>query len=374
MKVLAFNLHSVIACAPMLTRILKVHLGEHLERLASEIGKSKLAKEIGVSAQKLTAMMNDDWQYITRDALERTADYLGLGADEVFEFVSVDFWKPIEQTNGVTFLRGSSEKRGDNEEFQMPWYDDQATEVVGNLLRELLPNYDQSDFADHGQDRVQLIERARQQNCIVIGSPKSNAACEILLCEIFGAEPFDPSPENRNKIPFGFCWEDNNPIVERSSLACSDRARKDTKGRPGIALKSRIHVAANYFTDAAIFRKWKTKSGQDCGLVFVANKPFGAVHNVKLIVLAGFSGVGTVAAAKALTHDFRYLEPQGTESYVYGVVAATYSKNAHNNHRELIDFKWKFRKNGRWPIRPEKTDPPKPVQIERSERTRKDTA
>lgn len=348
----------------MTPRILKVKFAEPLSKLVEQLGKSKLATEIGVSAQKLTAMIDDDWQYITRDSIERTADYLGLKAEQIFEFVPVGFWNPIERANGATFLRGSREATTSQKEFRIPWYDDQATDVVRNFLRELLPSFNQSDFADHGQDRDVLLELAKEQNFIVIGSPKSNAACEVLLSQCFGAEPFDPSEENRKKIPFGFCWQDDSPIVEMSALTCSDRARKDTKFRPGIALKTRIHVAADYNLDEAAYLESRTNKGRDCGIVFVANKPFGTSHDVKLIVLAGFSGTGTVAAATALVQDFRYLEPMGAEPYVYGVVAARYSKTAHTDHRELTDVRWKFRKGGRRPIKPDKNAEPPAIQIE----------
>jgi DNA-binding Xre family transcriptional regulator len=311
--------------------------------------KSDLARKIGVSPQKMNAMINDDWEYITRDAIERAADFLNLRVADIFEFVPVNFWRPIEQAKRCTFLRGSQKDKRDAREFHIPRYDDEATSVIKSFLRDSLPDVYEPVVADHLEDDVELLRRAQRENCIVIGSPKSNAASEILLSRFFGAEPFDSSPENRRKIPFGFCWPEDGPIASRSSLTCSALARKEIEDRPGIALKG-VHVAADY-KSTANFRKWQTPKGRDCGLVFVANKPFGTNKDVKLIVLAGFSGIGTLAAARSLIQDFRYLEQIGNESYVYGVVEARYSKSAESNVRKFRDFSWRYRKGGHGPIK-----------------------
>lgn len=333
----------------MLSRILRIHLAEPLRAELKNHAKSELAKRIGVSRQKLNAMINDEWEYITRDAIERAVDFLNLNEADVFQFVTVDFWRPIEQGQECTFLRGSQEGKRGEREFLIPRYDDEATSVIKVFLRDSLPEVHDPVVADHLEDEVELLKRARRENCIVIGSPKSNAATEILLSRFFGAEPFDSSAENRRKIPFGFCWLEDGPIATRSSLTCSALARRETQNQAGIALKG-VHVPADY-KSAEDFRKWQTEEGRDCGLVFVANKPFGTNKDVKLIVLAGFSGIGTLAAAKALIQDFRYLEQRGTESCVYGVIEARYRKNADSNVRTFRDFSWRYRKGGHVPIK-----------------------
>ncbi len=205
-------------------------------------------------------------------------------------------------------------------------------------------------YADHRRDEAELLNRVRSENCIVIGSPKSNAASEIILSRFFNAEPFNPSDDNRRKIPFGFCWPDVTEIVELSSLTCSTLARNKTKGQAGIAVKGGIQVRADHKVPEA-FRAWETDEGMDCGLVFVANRPFGTDRNVKLIVLSGFSGLGTIGAAKALIEDFRYLEPKPRERCVYGVVQCWYSKFANSNRRTLKTFRWRVGTGGRLPIK-----------------------
>src|SRR5436309_14103871 len=99
----------MIVCAPMLSRILRIRLAESLRAQLEKYAKLDLAKKIGVSPQKLTAMINDEWGYITRDAIERAADFLNLTEAVVFQFVPIDFWRPIEQGKKCTFLLGSQE-------------------------------------------------------------------------------------------------------------------------------------------------------------------------------------------------------------------------------------------------------------------------
>lgn len=348
----------------MKTRILKINLSQPLEKLLKEHPKSILAGQIGISVQKLTAIKNDEWEYITRDSIERTADYLGLNASEVFEFVPVDFWNSIEAAKECTFLRGTDDDTINESKFRISRYDDEATDVIKSFFRDFLPDLNGTIVAGHRESSSALVERggseallerAMRENCIVIGSPKSNLASEILLSKFFDANPFDASQDNRRKIPFGFCWPDSAAIVGRSSLTCSPLAREESGDRPGITLESGLHIVADY-KSADEFRQWQTKSGIDCGLVFVANKPFGTNENVKLIVLAGFSGIGTLAAARALVQDFRYLEQIGEERCVYGVVEGKYGTSAESNVRHFKGFRWRYRKGGLWPIKGEKAD------------------
>lgn len=331
----------------METRILKINLSGPLR--AQGLTKAALSTRIGISPQKLTKILNDEWPYITRDAIERTADYLRLPASEIFQLVHIDFWKQIHESKQCTFVRGSQNKKGNVQEITIPRSDDDATNEITGFLGDFMSEF---TFADPRLDVDELVNRAKSENCIVIGSPKSNAATEILLSHFFRAEPFNSSDENRLKIPFGFCWEeDDNDIVKKSSLTCSSMARKRTKNRgPGIAVRGGTHVPADYMNPKA-FGEWSPKVGKDCGLVFVANKPFGTKQDVKLIVLAGFSGIGTLGAARALIEDFRYLEPYQDEDCVYGLVQCWYNKTANNNIRSFKDFRWRFRKGGAWPIK-----------------------
>ncbi|MDX6444661.1 MAG: Cro/C1-type DNA-binding domain [Blastocatellia bacterium] len=321
----------------MKTRILKVNLRKHLKE--KQLSQNALAAQIGIAPPTLAKMLNDEWEYVSRDSIERTIDYLGLEVADVFQLVNVEFWKPIEDRRQCTFLRGSHAHRPD-EGMTIPGPDNDATQLVVPFVRRLAT--DSVRYIDHERDEEKLIELAKQENCIVIGSPKSNAATEILLSRFFGARPF--SEEDRPRIPFGFCWPEITEVEKNSSLTCSDAARKRTGMKPGIAVKGGPLVEADYADHATFFQWAPGRRARDCGLVLVANRPFNTTEYVKLIVLAGFSGVGTIAAADALIEDFRYLEPTSEkENFVWGVVQAWYNKPANDDTREYKRFRWKYR-------------------------------
>lgn len=303
-----------------------------------------------MSPQTLNSMMEDDWPYITRDSIERAADYLKLSADRVFEFVPVNFWKPIRDANQCTFLRGSQGSDASLADITIPALDNYATDQIKEFLRAEVLKF---TYADRQRGVEELLNLARTQNCIVIGGSKSNAATEVLLAKFFNAEPFNSSDKNRQKIPFGFCWGEDDTLVRESSLTCSSTARKKTKNRPGIAVRGGIHVPYDYKDKQDYFAS-EIKSARDAGIVFVANRPFGTSENVKLIVVAGFTGMGTVGACKALIEDFRYLEPLPKDPCVFGVVQVNFSKKAHSNDRTYQKYKWIYRKGGHQPLNPKK--------------------
>lgn len=338
----------------MNTRFLRVNISTPLKAKMNDdhLTLPKLADKLGIARSTLESILNDDWKHIRRGAIEKVADYVGLSANEIFELVPVDFWEPIIKAGQCTFLRGSGSVGRD---IPVARWDKVATVKISEFLHEALPGFKTAYERDHitAKDENELLDLARNENCIVIGSPKSNLACEILVSHLFDAKPFDSSQDNRKKIPFGFCWpEDTQPanedIVQKSSLTCSRAARKEIQNGFGIALKD-VHVPVHYLS-AEEYKKWHTKTGKDCGLVLVANSPFGSTKDVKLIVLAGYSGVGTVAAAQALIKSFRALEPLPGKP-CYGVVEARYWKDADSENREYREFFWRYRHGGLLPGR-----------------------
>lgn len=331
----------------MQSRLLRIRFSEPLQRqLDSGRTRAQLAKSIGISPKKLNAMLNDDWAYVTKDAIERTADYLNLTVEDIFELRPVEFWKHIKDRNCI-FLRGSGNQT--SQQVNVARSDEDASTEIKKFLGGFLTEFRSQDYAG---DEAELMKLVRTQNCVVIGSPKSNSATEIIISRFFGAVPFDSSQPNRLKIPFGFCWPTEDEAAEQSSLGCSGFARKKTQHQVGIADKAGVHVKAD-FMPIEEFRTKTLKKGRDCGVVFIANRPFQATEDVKLIVLAGFSGIGTLGAARALIRDYRQLEPTAKDRCVYGIVECLYTKPAHSEERTLRDFEWKYRKGGEFQILPE---------------------
>ena len=171
----------ILFVSPVKTRILKVNLRKHLEQKG--LSQNALAAEIDIAPQTLAKILNDEWDYVSRDSIERTIDYLGLDIPQVFELVDVDFWKHIEDKKRCTFLRGSNDPKAPRDELTIPGADNDATQVVVPFVRRF--GKDVVRFVDQERNEKKLIDQAKRENCIVIGSPKSNAATEILLSCFF---------------------------------------------------------------------------------------------------------------------------------------------------------------------------------------------
>ena len=72
-------------------------------------------------------------------------------------------------------------------------------------------------------------------------------------------------------------------MVKKSRLTSSERALKQSKNKSGIAVKDGLLAEADYLRGDD-YRNWTTEVGRDPGLVFVANRPFSADRDVKLVV------------------------------------------------------------------------------------------
>ncbi len=336
-------------------RILRVKLSSVLQKkLDAGRNKTNLAEEIGISVPKLQDILDDQWDYITRDSIERVADYFQLAVEDVFEFSPSPFWQSIKSAKECVFLRGWPSE----EAFRIPMYDGKATQEVKEFLDSLGPIRDPTEEIEKNNEAA-LVELAAKKNCVVVGAPRSNSATEILLSRFFGAKPFDPSQSNREKLPFCFEWPPDMTGMDQSSLRVSDAVSKTLGGKFGIVWVNGGQLLVD-FKERDEYTKWETEKGTDAGLIFVADRRVSETETVKLIVLAGIRGVGTFAAAKALIRDARDLQPLPGEDHVFGIVEGRYSKRPHTTDgRTYQGFRWVYRHNGRSPIKFKKVDGPK---------------
>jgi hypothetical protein len=181
-------------------------------------------------------------------------------------------------------------------------------------------------------------------NCIVVGAHHSNRACEVLISRHFNAKPFDSRPDNRQLIPFRFI---RGTYKHKSALNEVSRAESTNK-QVGIYSEEMGRIIARVdYRPLDDFYRTRIDRGRDAAIVLVVNKPFGTQKNVKLVVLAGFARMGTVAAAKALREDYRNLEPISPNNETVGVIEALYTKPAGGDKRRLVSYNWVFLKGGR---------------------------
>src|SRR5260370_25494156 len=121
-----------------MTRVLRIKLEVPVRQKLLKRKKYALARDIGISPQKLQDIIDDKWNYVTRDSLERVADFLGLDVKDVFEFAPSPFWHTIEHLKSCTFLRGSPKRGAESQtEFRIPKYDNDATTVVKSYLHDI---------------------------------------------------------------------------------------------------------------------------------------------------------------------------------------------------------------------------------------------
>ena len=248
------------------------------------------------------------------------------------------FWKPLIDANQYDVLRGVIRKGG-----QKAPLEEAAKARVLDVLQRHAPGI-QGGFLDEIEQPGKMFEYAKECNTIVIGAHPSNKACEELFCRQFKARSY--FPDDRPLLPFRIVRREYaggstlfQPPIENPEGQSSDTGIYSEK-------KGRLIVRVDKWPQDEYLRL-KGVTGHDGAIVLVVNRPFGTKKHVKLIILAGYSRVGSLAAAEALARDYRDLEPLRPDGYTIGVVDATFEKVSEGDHRELIGWKWVSLSGGR---------------------------
>jgi DNA-binding Xre family transcriptional regulator len=321
------------------TRILKTNR----QRLLSDAtrGKAALARELGIHLTTLNSILDDKWERIERDTIEGLCDYLNCELSELFSLEPDPFWTPLIHTGSYRILRGVITTKDGVKKF----LEEQAKTEIVDFLQGHLPSVP-GGFKDcHGMSDDEIVQFARDNNCIVIGAHHSNRAFEVLVSHHFSARPFNNRPDNRQRIPFRFVRDDYRP---KSTITESLQGQVSAKSELGVYSQELGRIVAQVDRrPSEDFLSSRIDTAQDAAIILVVNKPFGTEKNVKLIVLAGFTRLGTLAAAKALTQHHRDLEPQFPNHQTVGVIKATYSKPPESDSRKLRSYEWVLLSGGR---------------------------
>ena len=326
-------------------KILKIKLAQPLAEVVKKKNKVVVAKEIGISVPTLEKILNNSWNYIDRRSIEQVMDYLQMEAKDVFESVESSFWQGIKTAGACTFICGS---RKGQPGVEIPSFAFDAAYEIRKFFNQL--GHVHCTLENDTQSEEELMNIAKTRNCVLLGSAQSNRATEILVSRFFGVAPFTSDERNHSKIPFGFGWRCLTDTMPESALTYSQAAQRQMNGKPGLAWQGG-HVVVD-FRSPEEFKDWESNEAVDAALVFVADQPFGTQEQVKLIVLAGVGGIGTLAAARALIRDSLDLQPVGHQKYVFGVVRARYSKIPHQvDGRSYKSFTWLYRRGGPRPLR-----------------------
>jgi hypothetical protein len=179
----------------------------------------------------------------------------------------------------------------------------------------------------------EIREAMLSQNCIFVGSPKSNAASEIALCLLWDAKPFQSGPSRQDKLPFRMLMPDADKHGASSFIVPGGRQH-------GFAIPDGTRAAAPHMINVswaplAEYRS-STVDGQDAAMVVVVKSPLGTTKDVTTIVIAGYTG----RATRVTTQQLIMGEPPVAEN------ALT------NGKMHLLAYRFAYRK----PKRPASSD------------------
>jgi hypothetical protein len=292
-----------------------------LNELAPGMHWVELAARIGVSEGTLRGYMENRWRVLDRTVLERLADFFQCEAGSLLTTTESGFFDPFRVIPGrdryptptCFYLR-----RPDADVLltgrAVAYRDNRAIGRVTALLRDWVDEI--VGIEDSAPDPERFDERL-SQNCVVVGSPVVNPASEMAICRAFGVEPFDPGQSAQCPFAFRILGDTTPP---RSAVL-----ETAPDGKQGIWLRKDKELLAADVWPREEFRRVRIPKGRDCGLVVVMNhQPTDPDHFRKLVVLSGFTGVGTEAAAQALADCYRDLEPRAGETHVWGLIEVFY--------------------------------------------------
>lgn len=301
------------------------------------------AESIGVADNTLRTLLRDDWDQLARETIEKVCDRFGLDIAQLFELVPDGFWRPFVESGEYVVLRDANE--------YLP-RDAKARTIVTTFLADTFPTV--VGTARDLTDAEEIVECIRNHNCIVVGSPRTNRVTEVVFCRYFRAAPFDTSEGNRHKLPVRFVFPKSRVLKSAMAEPWNTRLGRNACGVCD-ADAHRMIARADWWPIEEYLRRTINR-GKDVGVMLIVNRPLEAKKDVKTIVLAGFSAMGTEAAAVALTREFRNLEPQAGARHVLGVVEGIFKKTTpHHDKRDLISYRWKHLEGGRKRIQPNET-------------------
>lgn len=323
-------------------RELSLNLSSLLKAKFPTMLMDEVATHLRIGPALAKRLLANRWTVLDRKVLERLADFVECDLQDLFTFKETRFFDPFK--NGSGGLACRYVLRPDFQQFvngrSVAYRDYHATDQLGawfnrlNLFIETttVPPPDCGDF-----------KKSLSQNCIVIGSPLVNSASEMSFLTLFGLNPCGTS--HRREIPFTF------RVSPRSGVSSSTTIEHSANGAVGIWLRGADHLLEVPMWPPDEFRKRFIRQGRDYALIVVSNHSPNAGSIRKLIVLAGFSGMGTEAAAHALADDYLDLEPPGSgPGVVWGVIEVHYRKRAHSMDREYLGYSWRYRVGGRSPV------------------------
>jgi len=322
----------------------EVYLALAARLAALDMTQAELSNRLGVSKATVAAYLENRWTVLDRTVLERLADVFQCEAASLLTTCESSFFAAyqIDPGNRPTCLylrRPDAETKETGR--PLAYRDNRAIERVAKLLEDSVDGI--HGIEDSAATLEGFNERVRD-NCVVLGSPMVNRASEMAICRVFGVEPFKAG-QNR-ELPFSF-----KVVAPPDTLKPSAVIEPSPAGKRGIWLRAEKELLEVDTWPREEFRGMRLTRARDCAVIVVLNHQTPDKSSVrKLIVLSGFGGVGTEAAATALVDHYRDLEPSGTNNPVWGAIEVFYRKSANSMTREILSYNWRYRLSGRCPV------------------------
>jgi hypothetical protein len=255
-----------------------------LRAIKDELGldNRELAKRLATDERTIKKVLSDQeskpWR-LDRDTLYR---YLLLAHENGLEAFKIEpnyVWQALQNRSDITIIRGAT------------GYDAPVEDHLSRYLRHLNLQTSATTAVDGIEDSM------KTSNCIIIGSPKSNEASEVALARLWGAEPFDDAPQNQARIPIHFLGM--TPVSGRpSSLLLDGSCYGFSLQLPGEAKRRFLRVDW-----LPVEKFWLShKEGQDAAVLVVCHRPLGTEQDVTTVVIAGYTSLSTLEAAREATY------------------------------------------------------------------------
>jgi transcriptional regulator with XRE-family HTH domain len=320
-------------------RSLKLRLREILNDHKDYKGatQEEIAEHLGVVPNTARKYLRNEALKFERRVLERACDWLEISIGELLELVPCDFYPPGDRLLRLRSKPDDADDYGALHALQ---------QLFGHVSLEVATAENLAEFTG------QILHR----NCIIVGSPHHNAAGEIALCALFGADPRDTSKENRRKLPILIEappeWHPQTALVQHAIQAqkaptvCRLVVPESGEKRNGVFREMQPRAEADYY-NPKLFQQTPVKRARDFGFVFVADHWVSEQEApIRTYWMGGFSSVGTVAAMWAVHDELRRFSldtPRDRAGeFVLAVVQGSFHKQAGshariwNEDREII--------------------------------------
>jgi hypothetical protein len=309
-------------------RSLKLRLSELLAAKHPHTKFTSIAESLGISDTTLRKYLRNEALSLERRVIEKACDLLEVDIAELFELVPCDFFPVGKQP--LKLIR-----HGRN-----TGLDDFGT--ISQLHQFFGKNGILTEEEMCGSP-AEIVECIRTHDCLIVGSPRTNAAGELALCSLFQADPNAATRENRRKLPLLMQapqeWHAPSALIRtltksgqlplQCALEVADSSEK-------FAEKT-TRATADYFAPET-FAANKIDHGKDFGVLFIASRQSSVRPPVRTYWVSGFTSVGTQASTMVLESDFRSFN-MDTGGFVLAIIQATFRKPPNSQERRLEDFK-----------------------------------